>query len=814
LPPAAATRALASALAVAAPILAAAPIARAHTDGPAPTVDRTEQLRGSPPAALERAQKRLRDDLGALALVEPDPTAATPRIVARLDADLTGPSRRDPEAIALDYVREHLGAFGLDAADLATLRRTARRYGAGGSVHMVWEQRAGGLPNVDGGLQATVAADGSLINVRGGPLPDPGAAELTPRIAPEAAYEAAQPGDRAAPPAGAAHGAERRTPFLGGGSASLVLYRDGGTDRLGWRLLVPGGADAFYDAVVDADTGRLQRRVNRTKSAVINHYDVNPRAPGENGTTFSTVPGHWLAPGQERLYGPYVHAISDLPHTLDLNGSGTFTRQPTFQDEVPPGTDPDVWDYDPLVGPGGGFCPACTWGPSVGGGVDERTRNRAFSTAQLFWYVNKFRDHLAGAPIGFTGSGEFKDGDRIVAQALDGAGTTGPNGEPLYLSNANMTVWPDGIAPSMQLYLFRDTTTGRYDGAMDASLVYHEAAHGLSERLVTNSQGYGALNAAQSWSLAEGNSDFYALDFLADPASGPVRDTAAQGEIRFANWLQLDPARKGLGAFRTEGLDCSVTSPDPARCPGTAGAGAGGYDYGDFARVAGRPEVHADGEIWAQTLWSMRDELIAAYGGSEGVRRARAYVTEGLRMAPPEPSFLDMRNAILQAAQALNPDQDWNRLWAVFAARGMGWSASTDGPDDTSPQPAGDLPPPPPPPTGPSGAPVVKPAFAVSTAFRVRRLIATRKGVFKVKVRFGSAAPAGRARLRVLLGKKLLAQGRLRVRRLRTSTKTLRLNAAGRKRIRPGKSRRVRLELKLPGGQKVKKTVRLTRKRR
>jgi hypothetical protein len=66
----------------------------------------------------------------------------------------------------------------------------------------------------------------------------------------------------------------------------------------------------------------------------------------------------------------------------------------------------------------------------------------------------------------------------------------------------------------------------------------------------------------------------------------------------------------------------------------------------------------------------------------------------------------------------------------------------------------------------------------------------------------------------VLAGKKRLAEGSLRVRRLKTSTKTLRLNSTGRRMIKPGKSRKVTLELRLPGGKKVRKTVTLVRKRR
>ena len=46
-----------------------------------------------------------------------------------------------------------------------------------------------------------------------------------------------------------------------------------------------------------------------------------------------------------------------------------------------------------------------------------------------------------------------------------------------------------------------------------------------------------------------------------------------------------------------------------------------------------------------------------------------------------------MRNAIVQAAWTQHGSDDWEPLWNVFATRGMGWWASTEGPDDTSPEP-------------------------------------------------------------------------------------------------------------------------------
>jgi hypothetical protein len=53
-----------------------------------------------------------------------------------------------------------------------------------------------------------------------------------------------------------------------------------------------------------------------------------------------------------------------------------------------------------------------------------------------------------------------------------------------------------------------------------------------------------------------------------------------------------------------------------------------------------------------------------------------------MELSPPEPSFLDMRNAILQADQVVFAGSHQDDLWAVFAERGMGYyAAASDGYD-------------------------------------------------------------------------------------------------------------------------------------
>jgi hypothetical protein len=127
----------------------------------------------------------------------------------------------------------------------------------------------------------------------------------------------------------------------------------------------------------------------------------------------------------------------------------------------------------------------------------------------------------------------------------------------------------------------------------------------------------------------------------------------------------------------------------------------------------------------------------------------------------------------------------------------------TPTPTPRPPTPA-PTPPPPPPDPGP----------VVSTAFKSTRLSADRRGMFKVQWTFGDAAPAGNATIRVV-GKrrKRIASARVAVRPGRTITKTLRLNRGGRRMIKRGKSRRVTLELRLPGGGALRERVRLSRKR-
>ena len=245
-----------------------------------------------------------------------------------------------------------------------------------------------------------------------------------------------------------------------------------------------------------------------------------------------------------------------------------------------------------------------------------------------------------------------------------------------------MLTLPEGTPPVMQMYLWGRTTGGGDFGFRDinsgddAAILYHEYTHGLSNRLVIDAAGFGALNAPQSGAMGEGWGDWYAMDFLV--GEGFAVDTNAADELDMGTYTdRLDHS------IRNQALDCPVGA-SSVQCPSAGTAGSGGFTYGDYGKVNGGPEVHGDGEIWAQTLWDLR----RAIGGDD----ARLLITEGMRQSPDEPSFLDMRNAILQADVVKGTGRR-DQIWAVFAARGMGFFASTTGSTDVSPREDFSLPP-------------------------------------------------------------------------------------------------------------------------
>jgi subtilisin-like proprotein convertase family protein len=648
-----------------------------------PDFDARSGDRADIPAATADAREALAKRLGAQAIVSTDPVTGGLRSVARTDGLLTGPSTADPATVALDYVRDNADAFGLDGTDLATLEPVNRSVSPDGVTHLAFGQLDGGIGAYDSALTANVTADGRLINAGGAPVHDLQVPSTDPPLGPAAARAAARR-DLGLAPDGETGviGTDpaRTTSFSGLDHASLVTLADPGGDRLAWKLTVAGDDPYVYEVLVDAASGAVLTRHSLTdfasSASVVEHH------PGDG--SLHTVDlaedrgvgvADWLTLPVQTLTGPNAHAYADRSAPDGIGGDSEVEPNPSTTDFNYPTTD----QSDDVAA--GQHCPTafpatvCTWNgttvdsPSVTANVNQ-------VTTQVFYYVNTFHDWLKQPPIGFTpASYNFETGGPGGDDPVDAE--TDDYGD---INNANMATPPDGQPGRMQMYLFKSPFPA-VNGGDDASVVYHEYAHGLTNRLVGNDGQANGLLDRQSQAMGEGWSDWYAMDFLT--AKGSLADTPAPGEQVVGAYV-TDNKTTGI---RENAIDCPVGAAAPA-CPGTAPAGAGGFTYADLGRVAGSAghpsfEVHADGEIWAETLWDLRRAV--------GATVARGLITGALRLAPKQPTFLDMRDAILLAD--LPGATHRAQIWSVFAARGMGYSASTTSANATHATAAFDTPP-------------------------------------------------------------------------------------------------------------------------
>ncbi len=87
-------------------------------------------------------------------------------------------------------------------------------------------------------------------------------------------------------------------------------------------------------------------------------------------------------------------------------------------------------------------------------------------------------------------------------------------------------------------------------------------------------------------------------------------------------------------------------------------------------------EVHNLGEVWCSALWEVRANLISKHGFAAGNQLVLQLVTDGMKLSPANPNFLQARDAIIQADLVDNGGTNRNALWAGFAKRGMGFSAT------------------------------------------------------------------------------------------------------------------------------------------
>ncbi|KAH9020571.1 Fungalysin metallopeptidase-domain-containing protein [Lactarius pseudohatsudake] len=292
-----------------------------------------------------------------------------------------------------------------------------------------------------------------------------------------------------------------------------------------------------------------------------------------------------------------------------------------------------------------------TTSPSSGTNVQAATTN-------AFYVVNTFHDFTY--KYGFTETtfnfqtNNFNEGgegfDRILVSVQDDSGT----------NDAVFATPPDGQSGKMQLYIYVNFSPRR-DSALQNDLVIHECQHGASNRM-TGGGTARCFQTSESAGVAEGYADAMA-------------DWVSQGSTT-ADFVFGQYASKSSTGLRNYAYSTSDVT-NPLR----------------YSNLKGMTDAHDMGEVWANTLHNVYAALVIAKGWStnaltdpttnEGNVVWLHLFIDALLLQPCNPTFLNARDAWIQADANRYEGAHTCLLWATFASRGFGVNA-TNFVDDVS----------------------------------------------------------------------------------------------------------------------------------
>ncbi|MBZ5496542.1 MAG: M36 family metallopeptidase [Acidobacteriia bacterium] len=578
------------------------------------------------------------------------------RALARFAPPLSAPDLRDAEMVGREFAAAHLDLLGLDGAWLPDLELAARDH-AGRNTLLRFRQQWAGIPVFQSDLRIHITPAGEVVEVdfQLESLPPPANSPAnTPSISPESALltcidgmdpALTNPRRTIQEPA---RGPRRRTtlhfgPFSDEVTAQWVWFPAGRQLRLAWHFdAVATDGKNYYECVVDATDGTLLYRNSITDTEitglVFDGSSPQPSAtpgvipPKPDPPDFVTrvsmsfagdptaSPIGWVGPDNETIGNNVIvreDKAGDNEKTLGATAKATDGH----------------FDFDLQLGP---------LAPSPVNFTEA-------SLTSLFFWCNLAHDYFY--KLGFTEpAGNFQEDnfskggvgqDSVRVDAQDGIDLSVPN-----LNNASMSTPEDGSKPRMSAYLWGPLNGPYVDCAFDAEVVLHEYTHGVFRRLTP------AIGGVQGGAMNEGDSDFFSLNYLV-PASASPDGSFTHGGFSKQDFLHGTRSR-----------------------PYSTDLAVNDLSYADFGHVKrSGAEVHADGEIWVEGMWELRARLIKKFGYEEGRRRVAQLMIDAMKRAPANPSYVDMRDALLAADQADQAGADANLIWESFARRGMGFMA-------------------------------------------------------------------------------------------------------------------------------------------
>ena len=653
--------------------------------------------------------------------VEYSSSAGTPEIIvpeaAAGKASLARPSGGSNADTLRNFLAQNAPLVGARAEQISELKTASDYTNPDGQLSFVeLHQEINGIPVFQGEVKAGFSRSGEMFRVVNNLAADVDAASVSSDFGdPSAAVAAAQryvdgPENALSLPSVNYERTTANNAVFGEGASATTAEKmyfstEPGFAVPAWRVLIWEPVNAFY-VIVDARSGTLLWRKNitedQTQPATYNVYtrpnssamipaarNPFPVAPGvlvpngQQGEAIKRVSVQrvgnegvysfnslgWITDGDTKTDGNAVQA------GLDRDGPCPFPQPPC--DGIDPNSEAFSatrefrYAYHPLNPiSGNGEAPLPTTQTYPGSQFQQG------SVTQLFYVANWWHD--ATYLLGFTeAAGNFQNdnfgrgglgGDRVRGEGQDSSGT----------NNANFSTPADGTRPRMQMYIWSGPNPD-IDGDFDADVIVHENTHGLSNRLHGNSSGL-AIDIARG--MGEGFSDFYALCLLSDPAETPVGPyTVGSYDTYLYSSFGTNNNYYGIRRFPYAPISLTGGPNNRPHNPLTfqdidstkIGLSDGAYAPA-FNSTA--DEVHNIGEVWASALVEIRARMMHRLGNTEGNRRVLQFVTNGMKVAPLNPTPLSERDAMISAALAGGTAADVSDIWAGFAVRGFGASAS------------------------------------------------------------------------------------------------------------------------------------------
>jgi extracellular elastinolytic metalloproteinase len=548
-----------------------------------------------------------------------------PKMVFNIEGPLSAPQSDKPDSIARGFLADHSAMFGLDRSQIFEMK-LMNEDNDQGTTFLNYEQMIDGIHVFQGQVQVAVNADGQVLSINEGLVIPDTRINTTPRLSESEALQRAfllagrlapasfeMMEDRSAKGERAVYqnplGKDREGILSG-----MRIMRVGSRAVLAWHSYVDVGPGEWYEFLFDANTGEMLFRNNLYAHVAqgtvfkVNGLGQRTLESFVGDTVINTAAG-WMGASTVTT-GNNVDAYLDTnadnqPDAITAAGIQNGRAFSSIQDFTFPFTL----------------------------GIDPRTQ-RAASLASLFYFNNIIHDF--SYQLGFTESaGNFQTNnfgrggvgnDSVRAESQDGSGT----------NNANFGTPPEGSRPRMQMFLFTRGTADLNDdrdSSFDGDVVLHEYGHGISNRLVGGPTNTSCLGGTQAGAMGEAWSDYWAATFYGNGVIGEfVTNNLTNGIRRAAYTVPANPVHDSY-----------------------ADLGVGGF------------QVHRDGEVWAATLWDLRQTLGAAI--------TDRLVMQGMKFTPCSPSFLNARDGILMADQSLNGGANRCAIWQVFARHGMGVSA-------------------------------------------------------------------------------------------------------------------------------------------